>query len=73
MHCVSLWSFFHFKVVVIPVITQRQIPMVLVTREILLLLDKVSTSLLCRSCGFLGGGPDVQKTVVPTVEVPSCR
>ena len=45
----------HLQVVVIPVITQRQIPMVLVTKEILVLL---------------GGGPDVQKTVFPTVAVP---
>ena len=45
----------HLQVVVIPVITQRQIPMVLVTKEIIMLL---------------GGGPDVQKAVFPTVAVP---
>ena len=58
-------------VVVFPVITQRQIPMVLVTKEILLLLDKVVDVPCC--AGRAASWVVVQtcrKTVVPTVAVP---
>ena len=58
------------QVVVILVITQRQIPMVLVTKEMLLLLDKVIDVPVVQVVQPPGGGLVVQKTVVSTVAVP---